>query len=254
MPTREQSIALFKKNCDDLIASNYILANKKISVLLKAVSSSKLFVELFEFCAEGFDYEETKRRSIVKGLSYGSGRFVMPSGSREIIAFVFLLLCEIDLKELDFMKLLETCFYEGGYNESFKRFSKEVLVPFKNEVIYAVEKMISGEPESRITSSSVKVQKAVKPVLNDESTEKIKALLNQSRSIILQYKMDTQLKTELMALYDDFSSALYGTDAERLKLSFFGYKYSTLYHRKLDVSVGEIETILKENGIIDGNG
>ena len=63
--------------------------------------------------------------------------------------------------------------------------------------------------------------------------------------------MSQQLKAELLALYENFLSSLYGTSADKIKLAFLGYKYSTLYHRKLDVSVGEIEIILKRCGILD---
>ncbi len=248
MLSREQSVVNFTKNIDELISSNYILATKKISILLKGISSSKMLFELFEHCTTGFNYQDVKRRAILKGASYGGGRFIMPKDSRSIIAFVFLLLYEIDSQEMQLLDLLEKCFYEGGYNESFHRFAKEVLVPFKTEVLLTVSKIIGS---TKYDMQVVEVKKAEKPVLTDEQSEQIKKLLNESKAIILQYKMESKLKAELLTLYDDFTNALYGTSSERLKISFLGYKYSTLYHRKLDVSVGEIEKLLTSYGILD---
>lgn len=246
--TREQSVANFTKNIDELIESNYILASKKISLLLKGVSSSKLFFELFEHCTADFNYNDAKKRAIVSASTYGAGRFIMPKDSRSIIAFVFLLLCEVDMNEMGLLNLLETCFFEGGYNESFRRFAKEVLTPFKNEVMLAVSKMLNT---TKYSLQAVEVKKVEKPVLTDAQSLEIKKYLNESKAIILQYKMEAKLKAELLALYDNFTDALYGTDRDRLKLSFLGYKYSTLYHRKLDVSVGEIEKLLIGYGILD---
>lgn len=247
MISKQQSIANFIKNMDDLISSNYILADKKISIMLKGVSSSKLFIELFEFCAEGFNFELAQKRAFLIGSGYGAGRFVLPSDSRSIIALVFWLLCQLDNKSIEFLKLLENYFNAGNFKESFNRFAREVLTPFKNETLFAVNSMLGNVVRDE---KKVIVEKVEKPVLTLEQSDKIKTLLNESKAIILQYKMEDRLKAELLALYDDFLFCLYGTDADRLKVSFLGYKYSTLYHRKLDVSVGEIEKILTECGIL----
>lgn len=250
MISREQSISNFTRCVNELIASNYILADKKISTLLKCVSSSKIFMELFEFCTQGFDYNLVKSRSFISGKQGERGKFVLPTNPQSIIALVFLFLCEIDTKRVSFFPTLDYYFYEdGNYKESYARFASQVLLPFKNEVLHVIEQMIAGE--KTLDSSKVVVKKVEKPVLDENQSEIIKNLLNQSKAIILQYKMSQQLKAELLALYENFLSSLYGTSADKIKLAFLGYKYSTLYHRKLDVSVGEIEIILKRCGILD---
>ena len=66
----------------------------------------------------------------------------------------------------------------------------------------------------------------------------------------MQYKIEPELKADLMALYDNFDQALFESDPDRIKVAFLGYKYSTLYHRKLDVSVNKIEDILKSCGVL----
>lgn len=249
MLTREQSIANFVSNMDELTTSNFILVDKKISILLKGVSCSKLFMELFNHCTENYDYLGQKSKCFIKGGAFGSGRCVMPTDGKDVIAFVFLLLFEIDSHRQDFISLLDAYFREENVGESFRRFAKEVLIPFKKEVVYAVNQLISQKPT--FDTEKVSVTKVEKSVLPDDKADYIKALLNRSKAVILQYRMEDQLKAELLALYDDFSENLYGKSNYRIKMSFLGYKYSTLYHRKLDVSLGEIEKILKECGILD---
>ena len=63
MVTRKQSIEQFRSRMDELIASNYILADKKITDVLKTVTASKLFYELISYCADGFDYEAEKAKA-----------------------------------------------------------------------------------------------------------------------------------------------------------------------------------------------
>ncbi len=264
MLSRERSIENFEKNADALIQSNYIFATVRITTLLKGIATSKLFLELFNFCVDGFDFEEAKKNVIVHDEIRDTYRFVLPRDSKSIIAFVFMLLCEIDSNSaklgeqkslrivgdgMELIDILDKCFHEESYNLSFKRFASEVLIPFKNEVINAAKTMIGETPD--FDTTAIVVSKVEEPVLTDEQSEKIKKLLSESKSIILQYKMEPKLKSELLTLYDNFSDSLYGTSRDKLKVAFLGYKYCTLYHRKLDVSVSKIEKILQAAGILD---
>lgn len=332
MATREQSVRNFIFCMDEVINSNYILASKKISVLLRTIASSKLLYELFDYCSRDFDYPSVRARAIVEGETAGHGTFTMPVGGKNVIAFVLHLLYEIDAENADLTRLLTYCFYDGSFNDSYKRFAREVLIPFKEQTVTAASCMLGsdvlssappqpraegpaakpkrpqaapapsavrsvseteplpprkpeatrealggelknkngarrearahnfqgGKPKKRDDSGIVQLEMPLadfdgepKPSLTGEQIEKIRSLLIESKSLILQYKMETAQKSELMELYDEFMSALTTGEPERVKLAFLGYKYTTLYHRKLDASVGKIQQILIDSGIIN---
>lgn len=257
MLTREQSVENFKSCITDIVSSNYILVTKKITALLKCISNSKLFFELVEHCVGGFDYYKNKSQYFSE-----SGVFVKPKTAREIIAFTFLLLYEVDAQKTDLTKIINEYFYEGDTNDSFKRFCRELLLPFCDEMLITAMKMmdeseqISGDvlysrPISSLNGEAppVSVTRVEKSALSDEDAQRIKTIMTESKTVILQSKMDSLLKTDLMTLYDNFFQQLFGTDFDRLKLAFLGYKYCALFHKKLDLSVNKIEDILKNSGI-----
>lgn len=146
MVTRKQSIEQFRSRMDELIASNYILADKKITDVLKTVTASKLFYELISYCADGFDYETEKAKA------FGENGFRFPQTDKELVAFVFCLLGEFDSGRADILKILEKYFPADNYDKSYKRFCAELLTPFKDCVLNAAEAMVElggdGSPES----------------------------------------------------------------------------------------------------------
>ena len=250
--TKQKSIEDFKKYIDELINTKYIFSNKKLNDLMRSISNSKLFYSLFKFCTEDFDYERTFTECFVKGERYGQGKFNLPKNPKDQIAFIFSLLFLIDTKEVVLVELLEQYFYINSLDESYRNFTFQVLVPFKNEVLRAAEMMAEDEeivtPTEQISHGVHK--KTITSVLTEEENKEILRLLDESRSIILQYKIENNLKAELMELYNFFKEALYDSDPDKMRVAYLGYKYATLYHRKLDGTMLKIENILRRNNIL----
>lgn len=246
MLSQTQSVNNFTKNCDELISSNYILATKKISDLLKGLSSSKIFMELFEYLTSDFDYESAKARAL-KTKSFEGGGFCVPTDRQEFLALVFLLLCEIDMEKIKFIDFIMLYFNGGGYKESYVNFCQKLIAPFKNEVLFAIKQMRNTEA---LDERFVTV-KPVKQILNKQTVAELDELLCNSKNTIFQYKMDLKDKNDIFDLYKNFANALHENDALRIKTAFLGYKYATIYQRKPDVFMTAIEKILKENGILD---
>ena len=240
------SIDAFEKNMDEVINCPYVLSGKKISLLLKAISVSRLFYELFDFCTADFDYFKERKKYFVKTASYGK-KFVLPLDSKTVIALGFSVLYCIDSKEEDLVTLLNDYFYEQNINNAYRRFTKELLVPFKTEVLSVANAMIREETE--VVAVAEKKHRR-KNLLSDEDIARVHELLEQSKSVILQYKIEPDLKTELIILYDSFNSALYEVEPEKIKVAYLGYKYGILFHKKHDASLIKIEEILKNGGIL----
>lgn len=244
--TDEQSIGAFSRAMDELCDTTYLLAEKKLAAMLKTVAVSRVLMELFSYCVEDFDYDTEKKKYFVKGDNI-EGKFLLPPDSRTIIALCFSFLFRLDSRQEDLLVALSDYFCVNDLNIAYKRMCAELLKPFKVEVLSAAGSMINGfKEEPRVAQKRISDKKA----LSFSDAALIKELLKKSKGIILQYKIEPELKADLMTLYDNFDSALFEADADRIKVAFLGYKYSTLYHRKLDVSVNQIEEILKRNGVL----
>lgn len=247
MATRSQSIETFSHNMDEIISSPYVLSAVKISNLLKGISSSKILYELFNYCLENFDYESVKKEYFIGGVGSDGGRFLMPPNSRVFLAFGFTFLYLVDMKKEDLMSVLGNYFYAKDLESAYRKFAGEFLKPFKEQTLLALEKMIEGEkarPKAKV------VKNTAKNVLSRADARIIDELLDQSKGVILQYKIDPQPKAELVALYDNLKQAIFEGDPDRLKVAFLGYKYVAYYHRRQDLSVERIEEILRKADVL----
>lgn len=246
MQTKQKSIDNFKKYIDDLISSSYVLSDKKLTDLMRSVSTSKLFYTLFEYCTEDFDYEASFSHAFVKGEGYGNGKFLLPHDAKEQIALIFSVLFQINAKEIDFIKLLEQYFFVKNYNESYRNFAMKVLLPFRNEVLRAVGAMAEDD--------YVPVNTIAKPIgvktVNEEDLKSIIKLLDDSYFTLLQYKIEPNQKADIVDLYNNFKNSLYDGDGEKIRIAYLGYKYVILFHKKPDAIFKRIEMLLKKNNII----
>ena len=255
MQTKQQSVDNFTKNIDALIYSTYILSDKKLTDLMRTLSTSKMLYRLIEHCTDDFDFYGQYEKSFVAGDTFGKGKYIPPVDARSTIAFVFGLLYQINTNQIELLPLLDKYFYAGENTDRFRNFTMQVLVPFRTEILNATKAMME---EEYVDVEPVSVQ--VKPVsenqkrtyaLSKKDAKQIGAYLEETRSIILQYKIDVKQKTELTEIYTSFKNSLYGDNAKQIKIQYLAYKYVTLYYRKNDNKITHVESILKNAGIID---
>ena len=80
--------------CDELISGKYILADNKISEVLKAIAASEELTGLFTAVTERFDYPSAKQAYLKYPAEAGGtrGAAYLPAERGDLIAFVFCLL------------------------------------------------------------------------------------------------------------------------------------------------------------------
>ncbi len=99
--TKREELELFLKRTDEFIDAKYILADVKIINVLKTIASSETLIALFKNCLTDFDYHQAKKNYLVKSkfLTDDKGEFILPPNSRELLAFIFNILMDIDAKK-----------------------------------------------------------------------------------------------------------------------------------------------------------
>ncbi len=249
MQTKQNSIDNFKRYIDDLINANLVLFEKKLTDLMRSISSSELLFSLFEYCTSDFDYKNTFNESFQRGDGYGKGRFILPTQPKNQIALIFSLLYQINMHDINMFNLLDNYFFVNTYDESYRNFVLQVLTPFRSEVLRVAETMAEDESASVADLSKPAKAPVIKSMKIEDANAIIK-LLDESRSVILQYKIDVTLKKELVDLYQNFKDSLFEGENSKIRIAYLGYKYATLYHRKLDKTMLKIEKLLKDNQVL----
>ncbi len=114
---------------DNLIASKYILAERKISDVLLQVARSADVYNLIAECMINFDFKAEWK------VATSAHFFKLPNTDEQRVAFIFCLLSNIDDKNIDFTNFLAQYFSAANSYSAYELFSKTVLIEFKRLVL-----------------------------------------------------------------------------------------------------------------------
>lgn len=137
MATNFEQLERFFNACDAFMAEKYMVADAKITEILKAIAESRALTDLFSAVTERFDYPAAKKAYLRFPEHKGSphGVAYLPKDRGEVLAFVFCLLVDVDAGRIRFNDFLLRYFYEdGSYTASFALFSERMLRPFREIV------------------------------------------------------------------------------------------------------------------------
>ena len=121
-------------SCNELIDGKFILADSKISKILKDITESKEVYNLLSECMANFNFEREFIRAKIK-LPTKPGYFKMPDEKYKILPMVFCILVDISKHKIDFQSFLKDYFsVEDGKISEYENFANEVIKPFRNAI------------------------------------------------------------------------------------------------------------------------
>lgn len=268
--TKTEQLDLFLERAQELVDSKYILADIKIVGLLKAIASSDTLMAIFKNCLTNFDRETAERKYLVKSpyLSADKGEFVLPSNSKELLAFTFTLLVDIDAKRIEMSSFLNKYFYvDGSFASGYDAFINAMIRPFVKAVKTLMDSVIDGKVEDPVEAlNKLENEKANRLALEEEKLEKdrelakkvygenvklIKEILVSDKQKIKAKKMDEEKSEEMLLVIDMLANAITSSDRDAIIYAFVAYKFLTKAHKIL--FFGRAKKVFKLlKGILDG--
>jgi hypothetical protein len=178
---QKESISNFVLACNEFIEGKFILADIKISKILRSISSSPDIYNLIAESLINYDFEKEFDRVKASSVGKGGSHLELPLENQQIIPLVFSLLVEIDSKKLNFDDVLSSSFPSANtQKEEYELFSKYVILPFRNAIAqifgvnakdYVFEEK-SVEPEPNIIDIKLKeLEELDKKLVPTDSTE-----------------------------------------------------------------------------------
>lgn len=264
--TKREELDLFLERADELIDSKYILADIKIVNLLKSIAGSDTLIALFKNCLTDFDYEQAQKRYLVKSpyLSEDKGEFVLPPNSREMLAFIFNVLVDIDSKRIDMGAFISKYFYvDGSFSSGYDAFITSMIKPFKNSVKMLMESVIDGKLQDPVEALTEEENRRAKEkeeesiraekerVLYEkkygESVKKIKELLLEDKQKVRASRLDEKTKEEILLVVDMLANVIESEDKDAVEYAFISYKYVAKSHKILFIRrTAKIYKLLKD--------
>lgn len=247
--TKREELELFLERCEEFIDSKYILADVKLVNLLKSIASSDTLLALFQNCLNDFDYYGAQKKYLVKSphLSSEKGEFVLPPNSRELLAFIFTTLVEIDGKRIDFASFLSKYFYvDGSFSSSYDAFVTAMIKPFKNSVKMLMESVIDGklqDPVEALTEEEQRREKEIREKKIRERRERelmkktygtsvkaVKEILLADKQKVKASKLKDAVKDEIILVIDMLANVIESEDKDAIEYASIAYRYVAKAH------------------------
>ena len=105
MKNREDTLKNFCLITDKLINSKYLLASSGIFDIISLIKSSKILSDVFNYFVNSYDFQEGLTNAFY--IEGDTKCFKMPTADCDVLAFVYVLLSEINNKNIQLVDILE---------------------------------------------------------------------------------------------------------------------------------------------------
>ena len=182
-----------------------------------------------------------------KNFSGNKGEFILPSNAKEVLAFTFNILMDIDSKRLDFGEFLNKYFYEdGSYSACFSSFLNSLIRPFTNTVKILMTSVIEGNLEDPIEAlaneqakqeklrqeeeNKQRIDKELSLKTYGESIKSIKKILLNDKLKIKNAKIKAEEKEQMLLVINTFANAIDTAEKDQVIFSYVAYRYMAKAH------------------------
>lgn len=233
MANSKRLVLEFISSCNEMINGKFILADNKVSAILKHISASEEIQQLIEACLKNFNFNREFSISKVKTPTK-PGYFVLPKEKENIIPLVFCMLIDIKNKSLDFSKFLVDYFStesEDG-KTGYAKFGHEVIAPFKNAIADCFELPrdvildgnIHQNDEEEITKKEEKKEEVdvSKQLFCDEILKISTEIINELK---LDYKTKEYVLEDAIYILKTLQNAAMNVDIQYINALIVSYRY-----------------------------
>lgn len=213
----------FINACRELKNSKIILADAKVSAILRSIVSNPTLVEVVGETLVGYNFVNE-----LENLTRNQSGALLPSEPRKIIAFVFSLLSEIDARRLDLQEFVDQYCKADTLAESFGRFNDELIDPFchylcdwvnaehDSEDVCIPEECEGEEEEDFCECEDCGCESEEEGDIVEEFFEDVSTILTQIRDTIA---LDSKIKSDRLADINITLNAMFeAIDLQNLKI------------------------------------
>ncbi len=212
-----ENVQEFYNACTEMSKAKFILADAKISKILKCIISSTDLVDAVADCLNGFNFANEFSKIQVKN-DLKRVHIILPNDPKKLVAVVFSILSEMDSHRLDLHSFIFDYFGGNGETllESYDRFVAGMIIPFRDALCELVG-VDFGEAEENIEADDIQQQypledvdienmrpdHSVEEVYDDSSSsygevvesffEDIRVILNQIKDTV---NMDSRVRAD----------------------------------------------------------
>lgn len=235
-----EEINPFVEACDKMMASKFIMIDKRISDVLKSIAKTEPVFELIKQCMINFNFNREWGLATAK-----VGYMVPPEESHKFVAFVFSVLNCMDDKKISASEMLSKYFSKSeNSNGPYCYFCESLIEKFKNIVVAK----ILNQSEDGV------VQKKTKVLLDfdKEVLSRLAFLVKDLKAYIQglkKVKKSSVTKGELIEVVCGLQSAIKNEDVKYIKPFVMAVKAAHGKDKEIECRLIEINEIVNKTFI-----
>lgn len=220
MGDKYSRIEKFFAACDELVNGAYSMAETNIAGVLRAIAASGELTDFFTAATDGFDYGAAKRAYLRYPAERGGAHGIayLPHERKDVLAFVFCVLVELDagvMKTGDF--LLRYFYKDGSFTASYEVFADRMIRPFRDIVRDCF-------PDSGRKTYLDRVEKK-----QDKIMEQLSKACADERTRISAVSLRDEEREAAEKIFPELLAAVGRKDAEEIAAVLAGYRYFLRY-------------------------
>jgi len=220
MEDKYSRIEKFFAACDELVNGSYSLAPSRIAGVLRTIAASGELTDFFTAATDGFDYGAAKRSYLRYPAERGSAHGIayLPHERKEILAFVFCVLVELDAGVMKLNDFLLRYFYkDGSFTASYEIFAERMVRPFRDIVRDCF-------PDSGRKTYLDRVEKKQNQIM-----EELSKACTEERARISAVALREEEEEAAERIFPELLAAIGRKDAEEIVAVLAGYRYFLRY-------------------------
>ena len=202
------NIDKFITSIDSMVASKYILVDRKISDVLLSIADTREVYNTIAECMINFDFQTEWQKAIAGQI------FKLPETDEKKVSFIFCMLNNIDDKNINITAILDRYFSYDKNISSYDNFCKLIIVEFKRLIIKLLSEdyIVANEVDYPAPEISAKEEIVV-----------LSSMVSNFRQLVIsQKKLKTAYlsKEDLIAMLSTFEIVVKNNQVEY----FYSYK------------------------------
>jgi hypothetical protein len=252
----KNELARFSAKVNDLLASRFIISDKRIAALLKCVVSTPQLTDCIKKTNRDFSYAgEFARNRVVlyEGENgYIRSRLSLPVDKGRLFTFVFCLLAEFDSRRRDLSKFLGEYYFDEDINVSFEKFCDEIVRPFKKAGEHILREIDPESLDAEMLEQGEGFFKAERVYISTLSYDKTVDLLNLFAKKLHggDILATAQEKVEAAETAEALIYAIMSKNPKLIRLMWLAFKNSCGKLKGGEKSVTEVERELAAANLV----
>ncbi|MEG1536403.1 MAG: hypothetical protein RR416_05475 [Clostridia bacterium] len=210
MDNYERDYNMFLEKANAVINSKYIMSGNNINILLKYIANTPSLMECISKCNQSFNFNQELDKAGDKTI------FRLPSSKKKTVALVSGILYSIDRRELNFNAFLMKYFNQDDYEDSYKMFVKNIIIPY-TEAFKDMLSAQSGDMEEEKIDSVVSLNESIK--------DQIYPFIASLQELVAQdnYLKEAK-KSDYLSMLDGLQYAYEISNSKLIKIIWIGFK------------------------------